>query len=399
MENIEMITCKRCGAPMKSNQRYCMKCGYLNYDHPDNQSLLKYKPKNGKKINNVRNIKDNAYEVGQGMGVNTTGFSLDEENNQYFADKAGNRTLCVVLNVIFYIFLLSMLVILWYFNVPNMLFDWKFYVAVIILTLFSFYNIAFQFLYMKANKPWWSLFIPFYNIYIFFEIAVDSGVKFLISLIPIVGQIYLIYVYYNLGRQFEKSGLFSLFLFPIFLPVEAFKVDSTYKGINYVPHKNKNNILTIDKVYKSNKRLMKLFGFVCIVCVAMIVYINYDHIKLFVNTTYNKSFINDSDKVLKEVKKSVETSYYSCSNGLSIRSQNGPIYIPFEDASRDYNIELKRGNNYMYGGYVKILDGKYYIAIGDGEKGINETEDIKNSLVIKDYKADVPDGAVTCHKN
>lgn len=36
------MTCARCGAKMDPKQRYCMKCGAINYEHPDNQSMKKY---------------------------------------------------------------------------------------------------------------------------------------------------------------------------------------------------------------------------------------------------------------------------------------------------------------------------------------------------------------------
>ena len=34
--------CSRCGRPIKDSDRYCLKCGALNFDHPDNQYLKKY---------------------------------------------------------------------------------------------------------------------------------------------------------------------------------------------------------------------------------------------------------------------------------------------------------------------------------------------------------------------
>ena len=34
--------CPRCGAQIDPKQRYCMKCGALNYDHPDNQKMKQY---------------------------------------------------------------------------------------------------------------------------------------------------------------------------------------------------------------------------------------------------------------------------------------------------------------------------------------------------------------------
>ena len=33
------IYCSRCGAPMKNGARYCMKCGNLNPEHPENKSI------------------------------------------------------------------------------------------------------------------------------------------------------------------------------------------------------------------------------------------------------------------------------------------------------------------------------------------------------------------------
>ena len=49
------IYCSKCGAPMKEDARYCMKCGTLNYDHPDNQYMKKYMDKtNDKNKNNIK---------------------------------------------------------------------------------------------------------------------------------------------------------------------------------------------------------------------------------------------------------------------------------------------------------------------------------------------------------
>ena len=36
------MVCPRCGAEMNPEQRYCMKCGALNYEHPDNQKMKNY---------------------------------------------------------------------------------------------------------------------------------------------------------------------------------------------------------------------------------------------------------------------------------------------------------------------------------------------------------------------
>ena len=36
------MTCPRCGSQMNSSSRYCMKCGYLNYEHQANAQMKQY---------------------------------------------------------------------------------------------------------------------------------------------------------------------------------------------------------------------------------------------------------------------------------------------------------------------------------------------------------------------
>ena len=38
----DYIFCYKCGEPMKPDARCCMKCGALNYDHPDNSYMKNY---------------------------------------------------------------------------------------------------------------------------------------------------------------------------------------------------------------------------------------------------------------------------------------------------------------------------------------------------------------------
>ena len=47
--------CSRCGSEINSNARYCMKCGNLNPNHPDNQGMTKF-----------INTKQESYQVGSG---------------------------------------------------------------------------------------------------------------------------------------------------------------------------------------------------------------------------------------------------------------------------------------------------------------------------------------------
>ena len=59
------MICPRCGAEMDSSKRYCMKCGALNYDHPDNQKMKQYISKE-----EVDEANKEYYEASQGAKSN-----------------------------------------------------------------------------------------------------------------------------------------------------------------------------------------------------------------------------------------------------------------------------------------------------------------------------------------
>jgi Na+/melibiose symporter-like transporter len=88
-------------------------------------------------------------------------------------------------------------------------------------------------LYVKAGKPGWAAIIPFYNIYVLFEIAGMNGWMFLLLLIPIVNIVILIMLYINLAKAFGKSTTFTvglIFLNIIFILILGFGNDR-YIGV------------------------------------------------------------------------------------------------------------------------------------------------------------------------
>ena len=42
IDSKDYVICSKCGKPIKTKDRYCLKCGALNLDHPENQYLRKY---------------------------------------------------------------------------------------------------------------------------------------------------------------------------------------------------------------------------------------------------------------------------------------------------------------------------------------------------------------------
>ncbi len=95
-------------------------------------------------------------------------------------------------------------------------------------------------IFTKAGKPGWAAIVPFYNLYVLFEITWGSGWMFLtvfLSIIPVIGVIavfvIIILTMIKLAKAFGKSGGFAvglIFLSFIFEAILAFD-SSTYLGV------------------------------------------------------------------------------------------------------------------------------------------------------------------------
>ena len=104
---------------------------------------------------------------------------------------------------------------------------------IISLVLCVFVLVCMWIIFRKANKPGWAAIVPFYNLYVMFEITWGSGWRFLLMLIPIYNIILSIQTQVRLARAFGKSGGFAaglVFLPYIFIPLLAFGKE-TYQGV------------------------------------------------------------------------------------------------------------------------------------------------------------------------
>lgn len=89
-------------------------------------------------------------------------------------------------------------------------------------------------IFTKAGKPGWASIIPFYNMYILFEVAGMNGWLFLLCMVPIVNIILCILLYIKLAKAFGQSTIFGigLILFnPIFMLILGFG-SAKYIGTN-----------------------------------------------------------------------------------------------------------------------------------------------------------------------
>ena len=88
-------------------------------------------------------------------------------------------------------------------------------------------------IFTKAGEKGWKAIIPFYNIYVLFELTWGSGIKFLFLLIPFFNFYVIIKTCLNVARAFGKGGGYAtglFFLSPIFGLIIAFS-DMEYLGV------------------------------------------------------------------------------------------------------------------------------------------------------------------------
>lgn len=108
------------------------------------------------------------------------------------------------------------------------------YAISLILTIATMipYYIGLWKLYEKAGEKGWKCLIPFYNMYILYEIVYGNGWKMFFLFIPVFNIVVSMAVMFRLAEVFGKSTAFGvglLFLKYIFMLVLAFD-SSEYEG-------------------------------------------------------------------------------------------------------------------------------------------------------------------------
>ncbi len=229
------VICKRCGEKMDISQRCCLKCGALNPENPNNYNLL------GIENNETLTLDDN--KSNEKIGVNKVSF-------------------IIVNSVAFALLVILMLLLSFLFN--NSFVEGLFLSLASIIPFYLLF-ISLQKLCIKANLPWWGLFIPVYSIYLFFVLAfgnekkvakvfvislvasflinflcsiiymaIGSDSKFLINIVSYITSALIlslnILTFLNLGRRFNMTRILVL-LFPLItIPIMAF--DKKYQLVS-----------------------------------------------------------------------------------------------------------------------------------------------------------------------
>lgn len=355
-----IIYCSRCGSEYSSDSRYCMKCGNLNPDHPQNKDLSKLikeeKPGfiigGGKPVTNV-----NANEVNGKASVNVV-----KGNN------TGNFDKCFVINALIY-FGITLSISLIYafingFDIISISYSNLYSILIPFSIIFIlFYSV--QLVFMKLDRPWWSGLIPIYNNAVLADVFFKKPILGYLTIIPIVGQLIQLYLWYKLGSKFKKSGLFTA-LFPLIMfPVIGFG-GAAYDGVCYVSNDN-----TLEKEFKKKNIVLTgcfLFAFLGS---AMFIYSHFDDLVNGNTRTANIYFVMSSKIIEKSLDSKIENKEIKCTYGTS-----GTLYFYFADISEHFFIPLSVFFDTI-SATVKVeqtpVGRMYYISMTNGTEGFPET--------------------------
>lgn len=372
-DNGYQILCPRCGSPMNSNSRYCMKCGYLNPNNQANQNMQQYIP----------TTQVNSYQVGSGQNIVQNPITNNSQVTTSIASNTGNKMVCFLINYLLYIFIivLSFFLIVGtkftsFYIIKTSLFPW----VAFIVSLIFLYVYSIELIFMKANKKWWYALIPIYNLFILTEILFKKKWLGIILLIPGIGQIYLLVCLYVLGTKFDYSGVLSMLFAPISIPMMGFG-SRLFEGVNYISEER-----TLEKDYKRKRIFLATLMVFLILGGALVFWTNIIDIKTKATRVTNYYYVFATKQIVNKVEKLAEENYLECED-YEYNATSGRYYIEYADMGDIAYFPFYYLRE-VIGGYVVIDNtsgsSKYYISISDGTYGYPETlyEDVKLETIV-----------------
>ena len=370
MGDVDKILCPRCGSEMKRKARCCLKCGYLNPEHPDNESMMKYS-----------DITLGSYSVGSGKKINNKNNKKDLVNFTTVGNNTGNKKICFLTNIIAYLIFVIASIIYIFLNTGSLMgvIRSNLYIYLLAVTIWIFVFYSFELIYMKMNKKWWSSLIPVYNMMVLSDAVLKSSLLGLIVFIPVVGQIFLLYMLFKLGRGFNKNGFLTM-LFPyIMIPIIGFG-SSGFEGRNYVDEEQ----YAREKDYKRSKVFLIIISFIFVLSIGMFIYNNFTDIKKQNKNLSRNYYVGIAKKMVEKTSWSIKHEKYSCSN--DIESNEYVFYYP--DVGDKFNIPFSLYNDVISGYVVATKDGNdnysFKVSLTDGKRGIPEVnfDNLKADSVV-----------------
>lgn len=381
LEDNSTYICTRCGNLVKNSSRYCMKCGQVNLNHPDNQKFIQET-----KIN--QEVK--TYVVGEGNFIER---SVHQGDNSYIPSQAtntGNIKYCFLFNILLYYiiiigeFFLSILgkeLSISTILTSNISIIW------IITSLLFLYSYSFQRLFIKSNQKWWYYFIPIYNIMILSDIAFHKKILGLISFIPIIGEIYLLVLFYNIGKKFQCNGILAVLFFPIILLIIAFSNHHYYEGRLYIDNEN-----SLEKEYRRKKTFLTSILLFFISGIGIYSYVHFADIENISMNVGDYYYVRAAKKIVEKTRKITNEDIASidCSNvSYGIRGNTYVFYFP--DTSKEVYLPLSLSreviSSYVFVTFLDNGNVEYEVSLSDGVKEIKKVKiDDLNSKSVTSFK-------------
>lgn len=354
-----MTYCPRCGAEMNSNSRYCMKCGNLNSEHEANKSMKPY-------------IKDNenSYQVGSGNFMNSNELQTSIGNN------TGNKKKCFIINFTIYILLILLSAGLSIMKGIDIIVfrDSMFPILSICISISFLYIYSIELVFMKCNKPWWNGLIPIYNIMVLCDILYHKKWLGLLILVPVIGQIFMLVIFYSLGKSFKKNGIFTALFSFIYIPIIGFGT-SLFKDHSFVDSFDQKEV---EKNYKRKKIFLFFIFLFLLVGIGLIIWKNSDSVTAGKEIIGDSYYIYAAKRIVKKTEKEIGNGKINCDNGEYFEN-SGIYYFIYNDLGDYVYLPLYYQRDPIKG-YVKVDNSTgishYYVSLTDGEKGFGEIETI-----------------------
>ncbi len=359
-DNAPVVYCSRCGAEMKSNSRYCMKCGNLNYDHSANQDMRKYIKEENKK----------SYEVGSGnFIVNDNGSNNVQVS---IANNTGNTILCFLVNYGIFLFLLGISFLLCChgnFSFKSIISSY-FPLVMVVLSVIFIYIYAFELIFIKCNRRWWSSFIPVYRYAILSDVIFHKKWLGLLVIVPIVGEIFLLVLFYQLGKKFRYNGLLTILFLVIYIPFMGFG-NHLFEGRQFISETEKNSV---EKEYKRKRIFFVTCFLVFALGVSSFVYLNQSHVKSGANAVKNYYYVYAGRQFVNRVKEKIGVKEIECYGG-AYSPDNGVYYFTYYTVGKVTLLPF-----YIFrepiSGYVKVVNengqSSFYVSVWDSNVGYEE---------------------------
>ena len=245
----EKVFCTKCGEPMKSSSRCCLKCGNLNPMHKDNQNYFETlaeihgntytpPPVQGGVVQptimpqpqqSVNSHIPQQVVSNQTVPVQSTIPNPSQSEVTTVIPTKDNSTSFLVCNIVNGVFLLLdvlfMILILASEGISSSL-----GIAMALMGATTLMLFGLQVFYLEMGKSWWAVFVPLYGNMVLSDIAMGNMLIGLLTLIPVIGEIAIIVILYNLGDKIGKSGIMTVLFFPIIAALFGFNACSYVCG-------------------------------------------------------------------------------------------------------------------------------------------------------------------------